>query len=339
MPGAGDDLAGGLGLRFVASVAAPARPAPLRALFGAPKRLALILTWIAAALLVSFATAGVTVAATPNGVVPVITGISPTSGPATGGTTVIITGAGFTSGSTVLFGTTPAASFTITSGTSISAVSPAGGGTVDIRVQKLNSESAPSSADQFTYTSSTPAPTVTGVNPSSGPPTGGTSVTLTGTNFVGVVGISFGGVAATSFTTNSSTQITVVAPPFSTSGSVNVIVTAQGGVSAANGNAVYTYMNTGAPTVTGLSPSGGPTSGGTGVLITGTNFTGATATLTFGEYASALVHCQQRDIDHRDVTGGIGRGGRRHGHDLRPLQPSGVGMTSLPIQRGRRRRS
>ena len=41
---------------------------------------------------------------------------------------------------------------------------------------------------------------------------GGTSVTITGTNFTGATAVTFGGIAATSFTVNSATQITAVAP-------------------------------------------------------------------------------------------------------------------------------
>ncbi|MDP1573737.1 MAG: IPT/TIG domain-containing protein [Coxiellaceae bacterium] len=39
----------------------------------------------------------------------------------------------------------------------------------------------------------------------------------------------------------------------------------------------FALTNTGVPTVTGISPTAGPTAGGTSVVITGTNFTGATA--------------------------------------------------------------
>ena len=56
--------------------------------------------------------------------------------------------------------------------------------------------SATGSADQFTYT---PAPTVTNVNPNTGPPSGGTSVTITGTNFFVVTAVNFGANTATFF--------------------------------------------------------------------------------------------------------------------------------------------
>ena len=96
---------------------------------------------------------------TPNGVSafkapsttppPVVTGISPTSGPAAGGTKVTVTGTSLTSG-TVAFGPTAATAVTCTA-TSCTATSPAGTGTVDVKVTTPGGTSAATSADQFTY--------------------------------------------------------------------------------------------------------------------------------------------------------------------------------------------
>ncbi len=90
----------------------------------------------------------VALAATP----PVVTGISPTSGSQLGGTTVTISGSGFTSASTVSFGSTPATGVTVNSSSSITAISPAGTGTVDVTVTTSVGTSHTSSADAFTYT-------------------------------------------------------------------------------------------------------------------------------------------------------------------------------------------
>ena len=48
-------------------------------------------------------------------------------------------------------------------------------------------------------------PTVSGVSPSSGPPSGGTAVTITGTNFTSTATVNFGANAATGVTFVSST--------------------------------------------------------------------------------------------------------------------------------------
>jgi IPT/TIG domain/RTX calcium-binding nonapeptide repeat (4 copies) len=82
---------------------------------------------------------------------PGVTGISPSSGPETGGTTVTVSGHDFLGVSAVRFGSTSATSFKVTSPTSIEAVSPAGSGTVDVTVETTDDTSATSSADQFGY--------------------------------------------------------------------------------------------------------------------------------------------------------------------------------------------
>ena len=82
---------------------------------------------------------------------PTVTGISPATGPAAGGTSVTITGTDFTGGTIVDFGTTPATSVVVDSATEITATSPAGSGTVNVTVTGPGGVSATSSADEFTY--------------------------------------------------------------------------------------------------------------------------------------------------------------------------------------------
>lgn len=85
-----------------------------------------------------------------------------------------------------------------------------------------------------------PAPTVTAVSPSSGPAAGGTTVTVTGTNFTGATAVSFGSAAATGVHVLSSTQLSAVAPPGS--GTVDVRVTGPGGTSAASSGDQFAYQ-------------------------------------------------------------------------------------------------
>ncbi|WP_279587411.1 IPT/TIG domain-containing protein [Janthinobacterium sp. 75] len=210
---------------------------------------------------------------------PVVSGISPTSGPSTGGTTVIVTGSNFGGATAVTFGATAATGFTVNSATQITATAPVGSGTVDVRVTTAGGTSATSGADQFTYVA---APVVTSILPTSGPATGGTTVIITGTNFSGAAAVTFGATAATGFTVNSATQITATAP--AGSGTVDVRITTTGGTSAAVAADQFTYV--GAPVVSGLSPASGPTTGGTSVTINGSGFSGATA-VTFGATAAS----------------------------------------------------
>jgi len=117
-----------------------------------------------------------------------------------------------------------------------------------------------------------PAPTVTGVDPSSGPTSGGTAVAITGTGFGGATGVTFDGVDA-GFSVQSATSILATTPAGSP-GPADVVVTTAGGASTGGGGA-YTYVAR--PTVTGVSPDSGPAAGGTDVTLTGTGFTAATA--------------------------------------------------------------
>jgi hypothetical protein len=83
---------------------------------------------------------------------PTVTGLTPASGPAAGGTSVVISGSGFTEAISVSFGQNPASSMRVDSGSQITAVTPAGAaGTVDVTVVTPSGTSAASSADQFSY--------------------------------------------------------------------------------------------------------------------------------------------------------------------------------------------
>jgi hypothetical protein len=67
------------------------------------------------------------------------------------GTTVTVSGSGFTYATAVDFGGVAAESFTVASDTRLLAVAPAGSGTVDVTVTSAAGTSRTSSGDQFTY--------------------------------------------------------------------------------------------------------------------------------------------------------------------------------------------
>ena len=90
--------------------------------------------------------------------VPIITNVSPSSGPPSGGTEVTITGEHFDGALGVLFGTTPAVSPEYLSSTTIRAIAPPGVvGTVDVQVITPQGTSLIVETDQYTY-SATPLP-------------------------------------------------------------------------------------------------------------------------------------------------------------------------------------
>ena len=217
--------------------------------------------------------------ATVNPAQPSVTAVSPTQGPATGGTVVTITGTDLTDATDVEFGNTPATNISLDGPTQITATAPAGTGTVDITVTTHGGTSPTNDADQYTYI---PASSITGIDPASGPANGGTAVTITGTDFDNASAVSFGNLPATSFHLDSPTQITAIAPPGT--GTVDVTVTTPGGTSTVSNADQYTY--TPAPTITGIGPTSGPAAGGTIVTITGTDLTGA-SDVEFGNTPAA----------------------------------------------------
>src|SRR5258708_5295906 len=82
------------------------------------------------------------------------------------------------------------------------------------------------------FTINGPPPTISALNPGSGPV--GTAVVITGTNFSGVTSVAFNGKAAASFTVNSSTQMTATVATATTSGKVTVTTAGGTGTSASN---------------------------------------------------------------------------------------------------------
>ena len=214
---------------------------------------------------------------------PVVTGLTPTVGSTAGGTPVTITGINFTGATAVDFGTAAATSFTVGGGgTTITAVPPASTalGVVDVTVITSAGTSAIVPADKFTYSV---APAVTSLSPTSGPPAGGTPVTITGTGFTGATAVDFGSTAATDLTVVNNTEITADSPAGTIGVPVDVTVITPVGTSATSIADHFTY--TVDPVVTSLSPTIGPAAGVTPVTITGSNFTGATA-VDFGTAAA-----------------------------------------------------
>lgn len=169
---------------------------------------------------------------------PRVTGISVTQGPATGGTSVVITGTGFTAASAVSFGGVPASSFTITGDTSIAAVAPAApAGPVDVTVTSAGGTDVTGAFDVFTFVA---APTISGLSPASGPLQGGNQVVISGTNLAAVTSVTFGGIP-TYPSAQSDTSLTVTAPAGEAVDNTSVTVTSVGGTASAS--YAYTAAN------------------------------------------------------------------------------------------------
>ncbi|WP_176730300.1 IPT/TIG domain-containing protein, partial [Devosia insulae] len=221
---------------------------------------------------------------------PGIATVTPASGPAAGGTTVTLTGIAFSAASKVTFGTTPATSYAVVDDTTITAVAPAGVGTVDVFVTNVIGVAncacgyGGNPAPKFSYI---PVPTITDVTAFS---FAGAEllqfddtepVTITGAGFTDATTVLFGGVpSAGGLTVVDDTRITTRAPSGTLGTSVSVTVTTPGGTSAPS-TQLLTYSSMYQPSVGSVTPASGPAAGGTAVTITGSHFSGASA-VSFG---------------------------------------------------------
>lgn len=223
---------------------------------------------------------------------PAITNISPTSGSAAGGTTVTITGTDFISDNTrVFFGTTAALSFTVVSDTTITAIAPPGTGTVDVRVETSFGISPIVPEDQYTYIAvPPPPPIVKRIAPRSGPQSGGTSVKISGSNFIeGDTQVFFGTTPALSVVFTSNKALIAIAPPGT--GVVDVTVETSFGTSPLVPADQYTYIPPphAPPTVTSIDPPTGSEIGGERITITGTHFIKGRTRVFFGNTRSVNI--------------------------------------------------
>jgi hypothetical protein len=122
----------------------------------------------------------------------------------------------------------------------------------------------------LTVTRLLPLPTVTGISPRYGKLSGGDAVTITGTNFTGATSVNIPTSNISAFQVVNDTTITATTNARS-AGTVDVNVTTPAGTGTGAG--LFTYVNL--PTVSAVSPTSGPTAGGTNLTLTGTNFTAA----------------------------------------------------------------
>lgn len=205
-----------------------------------------------------------------------IESFSPSSGPVTGGTQVTILGQNFLTGCRIKFGNVDAVQVSLVSDKKITAFTPPGPIIGPVSVRIINPDQTGDVAlDFFEYTPA-PRPTISSVQPASGPLSGGTQVTINGQNFVSGCQVKFEGVAA-QIISATSVQLKVLTPPAQFAGPVTVRVTNPDQQVGVAPNA-FTY---GAPppppvgmppTIFSIDTLSGPVAGGTQVTIDGQNF-------------------------------------------------------------------
>ncbi|MBO8194636.1 IPT/TIG domain-containing protein [Streptomyces oryzae] len=205
---------------------------------------------------------------------PTAASIVPTSGPVTGGTPFTITGTNLT-GANVLFGGVPATGVVVDpSGNSLTGVTPPGIAPGNVPVTVITPNGTATVPGGFTYLAVTP--TADSIVPTSGPVTGGTPFTITGTNLTSA-NVLFGGLPATGVVVDpSGNSLTGVTPAGLAPGNVTVTVVTPNGTANVPGGFTYTAV---APTADTITPNSGPAAGGTPFVITGTGLTGGSVTI------------------------------------------------------------
>ena len=221
---------------------------------------------------------------------PTVAQIAPNSGPTAGGTAVTISGANFTNDAKVTFGGVDATSTTVTSSTSIVAVTPPSATTGAVPVVVRNGDGQSVTFSSFTYTF---VPAITAVTPATGPTNGGTTFTISGTGFAAGATVTVGGRAAGEGTVVNGTTITALSPLGPASGETPlltqdvVVINPDGTRITKTGG--FTYFIP-ALTVSTISPSMGLPAGGNDVTISGNGMNSAVVSgVTFGGVAATNV--------------------------------------------------
>ena len=231
---------------------------------------------------------------------PVITNATPN--PGASGATLTLTGTDFgTSGSVAVSGLDCAILTHAT--TQITCTIPTGYGNNKAILVTISSQSSNS------YAWSYPAPVVSTVSPLTGGTQGGYSLTITGQYFgdtgsllLGTSALATSGINCVS---SSWTTTKIVCELASGSGKNLYAIVASGGqTGAAPAGYLFSY---GAPTVTSVTPLTGPTSGGTQLIITGTNYGSSTVAQAAGvvtiRYDSLAggANCTLQSRDHTQL--------------------------------------
>ena len=146
---------------------------------------------------------------------PAISGLSPPSGPAGGGTSVTITGSGFDTtpgATTVTFGGQAASNVSCSTATTCVVTDPPSIGPQIVIATVAGQTSSGSSASTFAYR----PPFVAAISPGNGSTAGGTAVTMSGANFDTVPGtthVSFGSQPAAAVSCPTATTCVATSPP------------------------------------------------------------------------------------------------------------------------------
>ncbi len=195
---------------------------------------------------------------------PTVTSVTPTAGAIAGGTPLVIYGTNFFTGMNVTVGGSACTGVAVASSTIMACTSPGGvAGARDIVITNLPDSQSATGTGIYTYAL---APTIASALPNAGPIGGGTTITITGTNFIATSTVTVAGVACPTTYVNSTTLTCVTAA--GSAATVDVAVTNISQTVTSVG--AFTYQPP--PIIGAVSPDGGNAIGGNVVTINGINF-------------------------------------------------------------------
>ncbi|MFD2615564.1 IPT/TIG domain-containing protein [Paenibacillus gansuensis] len=232
-------------------------------------------------------TGGYTYTLPPKAEAPTISSISPDSGYLSGGTLVNINGTNFASGAKVYFGNNLAQfNYMVTGRIQVTSPAAVSKGPVDVRVVNPDGQEAIIS-QAFTYMEA--LPTITSISPNNGPLAGGTAVLIDGTNFDSKITVQIAGKSVPVATYYSANRIKIITPSSAVAGAVNVVLTNPSGATVTT---TFTYQNPVAPspTISSISATSGPVTGGTVQLINGSNMNSAVKVYVDGKLVPVMTY-------------------------------------------------
>jgi len=195
--------------------------------------------------------------------------VQPSSGPADGGYPAVVVGTGFKPGLTLLLGNVAADFVNVVSGDVLTFLVPPGEpGTVTLKI--VQGDSSATLENAFTYLA-VDALSVTGIDPASGPVSGGTVCLVKGTAFSATTSVYFGAVKALVKDVVSDQALLVETPPATVPGKVDVVVQDGLGISATL-TAAFDYTEQEVLKLAKVQPSSGYVTGGYLAMLTGAGF-------------------------------------------------------------------
>ncbi|MBI1861918.1 MAG: IPT/TIG domain-containing protein, partial [Deltaproteobacteria bacterium] len=203
--------------------------------------------------------------------------LTPTHGPASGGTALTLTGSRFSVGAAVKLGNLACTGVSVVSPTQITCTTPPNmpSGPTDVIVKNADGQIATLSGG---FTVDAP-PSVTSVSPNHGPSGGGTTLTFAGNGFVNGTRIFFGAVECPGVVYESSTQVTCVLP---------ALTAGLFAVKATNPDGQFTTLTGGftadpPPILISTTPNNGPSSASIIITLAGSNFTTGVSVMIGGQ--------------------------------------------------------